>query len=142
MAETRKPNTICRNPNCKHGADGGRKHFYACMTCLRNETWRSYCCCFECFEEYTRIVLDMRAKAAENNQKFTPQRPERTDMTAEQIENVMQTDVAKIAEYTKEVELKDYFEENPNTPLADIIDQVNEDIDTAAQRRRKKRKNQ
>lgn len=134
MAQTRKPNTICKNPNCTKGADGGRKHFYACMSCLRNENWKAYCCSFECYEEYIRIVLADRAKSHEN------MLPDRTDMTQEEILNVMKQPVEDVEEYTKSVELADYTEENPNEPLSDILQKVNEDIDKGAKARKKKRK--
>nr|DAJ77307.1 MAG TPA: hypothetical protein [Caudoviricetes sp.] len=121
MAKTREPNTICRNPNCTHGEDGGKKHFYACMTCLRTEQWRAYCCSIDCYEEYTRIVLESRAKAKEL--------PERTDMTKNEIEQVMNRPVEDVINYTKNVELKDYIEENPGSSISQIVDKVNADID-------------
>lgn len=121
MAKTREPNTICRNPNCTHGEDDGRKHFYACMTCLRTEQWRAYCCSIDCYEEYTRIVLESRAKAKEL--------PERTDMTKNEIEQVMNRPVEDVINYTKNVELKDYIEENPGSSIGQIVDKVNADID-------------
>lgn len=132
MATVRTPNTICRNPNCTNGTDGGRKHFYACMSCLRNENWRAYCCCIDCYEEYTRIILSDRSAAREDRL------PERTDMTLSEMETVLETPVAEVQAYTVEQELKDYFEENPNTPLADIIDKVNEDIDASIKKQKKK----
>ena len=106
MSEIRKPNTICRNPNCTHGEDCGRKHFYACLACLRTESWRAYCCSRECYEEYVQLVLFNRSKSRE--EKF----PERTDMTIPEIETVWNKPIKEVENYTKEVELKDYFEEN------------------------------
>lgn len=128
MAQIKKPNTICRNPNCTHGEDGGRKKFYACLTCLRKESWRAYCCCVECYEEYTRIVLDSRSKG-----KTEPVQPERIDMTPAEVKEVMETPIEQVEQYTKEVELKDYFEENPESPLSEIIELVNTDIDQNTQ---------
>lgn len=128
MAQIKKPNTICRNPNCTHGEDGGRKKFYACLTCLRKESWRAYCCCIECYEEYTRIVLDSRSKS-----KTEPILPERIDMTSAEVKEVMETPIEQIEQYTKEVELKDYFEENPTSPLSEIIELVNTDIEQNSQ---------
>lgn len=128
MAQIKKPNTICRNPNCTHGEDGGRKKFYACLTCLRKESWRAYCCCVECYEEYTRIVLDSRSKG-----KTEPAQPERIDMTPAEVKEVMETPIEQVEQYTKEVELKDYFEENPESPLSEIIELVNTDIDQNTQ---------
>ena len=131
MATIKKPNTICRNPNCTHGEDGGRKHFYACMTCMRKESWRAYCCSVGCYEEYTRIILDSRAKANKL--------PERTDMTVQEIKEVMEKPMAEVEEFTKTVELKEYFDENPGASLAEVIEQVNEDIDTDRKSRKRKR---
>lgn len=128
MAQIKKPNTICRNPNCTHGEDGGRKKFYACLTCLRKESWRAYCCCIECYEEYTRIVLDSRSKS-----KTESILPERIDMTSAEVKEVMETPIEQIEQYTKEVELKDYFEENPTSPLSEIIELVNTDIEQNSQ---------
>lgn len=123
MAQIKKPNTICRNPNCKHGENGGRKMFYACMTCLRSENWKAYCCSAECYEEYTKIILESRSKGAN-----VVMQPERLDMTPSEITEVMETPMQEVAEYTKEVELKDYFEENPGATLSEIVEKVNEDI--------------
>lgn len=132
MAEIRKPNTMCKNPNCTKGTDGKRKHFYACLSCLRRENWRAYCCCRECYEEYTQIILLSRSQAKKD--KF----PERTDMSAAEIEAVRGTPMKDIEKYTKETELKDYFEENPDMPLSGIIDKVNSDIEKQAKKTRRK----
>ena len=101
MANIKKPNTICRNPNCTHGEDGGRKKFYACLACMRRESWRAYCCSIECYEEYTKIILDSRSKG-ENE----PIQPERPDMTSEEINKVMEAPIEAVEEYTKNVEIK------------------------------------
>lgn len=123
MAQVKKPNTICRNPNCTHGEDGGRKHFYACLTCLRKESWRAYCCSIECYDEYTKAILDSRSKS--NSAPL----PERTDMTETEIKAVMEKPIEEVETYTQEVELKDYFEENPHASLSQVVELVNEDID-------------
>lgn len=124
MASIKKPNTICRNPNCTHGVDGGRKRFYACLTCLRSESWRAYCCSVNCYEEYTKIILDSRSK---NKHEY----PERTDMTDQEIQKVMDTPVETIKQYTETEELADYIQEQPGASLSTIIEKVNEDIDAA-----------
>ena len=123
MAIAKKPNTICRNPNCTHGEDGGRKHFYACLSCLRNQRWRAYCCCIECYDEYTKLILDSREK------DIKKQLPERTDMTPKEIEQVMEKTVEEVDKYTKEVELKEYFDENKNSSISEIIDSINSEND-------------
>lgn len=132
MAEVRKPNTICKNPHCTNGIDGKRKHFYACLSCLRRENWRAYCCSRECYEEYTRIILLSRSRAKEDKL------PERTDMSAAEMEAVQHTPMAEIEKYTKDTELKDYFEENPDMPLSEIIDKVNSDIEKQTKKTRRK----
>ena len=131
MAQIKKPNTICRNPNCTNGTDGGRKHYYACMTCLRINQWKSYCCSMECYDEYTRIILADRAKTKE------VQYPERTDMTVQEIKEVLKKPVEEVIEYTKTVELADYVAENPDDNITEIVNKVNEDIDAHSKRKRK-----
>ena len=128
MANIKKPNTICRNPNCTHGEDGGRKKFYACLACMRRESWRAYCCSIECYEEYTKIILDSRSKG-ENK----PIQPERIDMTSEEINKVMETPIEAVEEYTKNVEIKDYISENPAASFSEIIEKINADIDNNSQ---------
>lgn len=61
-------------------------------------------------------------------------------MTLSEMESVFEKPVAEVQAYTAEHELKDYFEENPDMPLANIIDKVNEDIDTSEKKRVKKKK--
>lgn len=128
MANIKKPNTICRNPNCTHGEDGGRKKFYACLACMRRESWRAYCCSIECYEEYTKIILDSRSKG-----KNEPIQPERTDMTSEEINKVMEAPIEAVEEYTKNVEIKDYISENPAASFSEIIEKINADIDNNSQ---------
>ena len=133
MTKIRQPNTICRNPNCKHGENGEPKHFYACYSCLKNQRWRSYCCCIECYDEYTKLILESRA----TNQKEKPL-PLRTDMTEKEIKTVIDTPQREIDTYTKEVELKDYFDENPTGSIADAVDSINKSIDKTRKKSRRK----
>lgn len=132
MVRDKQPNTICRNPNCTHGEDGGRKHFYACLSCLRSQRWKAYCCCIECYEEYTKIVLESRRKDHEAIL------PERTDMTKDEVKQVMQKPVEEIDKYVKEVELKEYFDENPDSSIGDIVDTINKELDKKAIKSRRK----
>lgn len=128
MANVKKPNTICRNPNCTHGEDGGRKKFYACLACMRRESWRAYCCSIECYEEYTKLILDSRSKG-----NTEPIQPERIDMSSEDINKVMEAPMEAVEEYTKNVEIKDYISENPAASFSEIIEKINEDIDSNSQ---------
>lgn len=134
MVIVRKPNTICRNPNCKHGENGEPKHFYACLSCMRGERWRSYCCCVECFNEYTQLVLESREKEHKEREL-----PLRTDMTESEIKQVMETPQRVVDAYTKEVELKDYFDDNPTGTIADAVESINKDIDKKRNKNRRKK---
>ena len=78
----------------------------------------------------TQLVLDSRAKA---------NKPQRTDMTEQEIEKVMETPQRVIDTYTKEVELKDYFDDNPTGTIADAVEQINKDIDENKKKSRKKK---
>ena len=133
MAIIKKPNTICRNPNCTKGSDGGRKYFYACLACLRNESWRAYCCSIECYDAYIEAVLASRSASREDKL------PERTDMTVAEMEEVLKKPKSEVAAYTAEHEVKDYMDENPNMGLSDIIDLVNKDIDEDRKKARKRK---
>lgn len=139
MAQIKKPNTICRNPNCTKGEDGGRKHYYSCMTCLRKESWRSYCCSVECYENYTQMVLDKRAQAKAKGEELVPEIPERTDMSAQEIMEVMEQPIEEVVEYTETVEIPDYIEENQGASLSEIIDIINEDIDVATNKKSRRK---
>lgn len=75
---TAKPNTICKNKFCTRGKDGGRKHYYSCLYCLKTESWRSVACCPECYAAYLKQVRDARNCI-----------PERTDMNQSEIQKVM-----------------------------------------------------
>ena len=134
MVKVRKPNTICRNPNCKHGENGEPKHFYACLSCLRGERWRSYCCCVECYNEYTQLVIENREKEHKEHEL-----PLRTDMTEKEIKQVMETPQRVVDTYTKEVELKDYFDDNPTGTIADAVESINNDIDKKRNKSRRKK---
>lgn len=134
MATVKQPNTICRNPECTNGTDGGRKHYYACMTCLRKENWRAYCCSRECYDRYTELILFSRSASREEKL------PERTDMTATEIEAVFEKPLSEVEEYTINEELKDYVSENPDVSISEIVDMVNEDIDSFERKNKKKRK--
>lgn len=134
MAQVKKANTICRNPNCTHGVDGKPKMFYACYSCLKKERWRSYCCCYECYEEYTQIILKSRAE-----EKPIEVIQNRTDMTKEQILEVKNMPEEAVDEYVKTVELKDYFDEDPDMSIGEAVEKVNKDIERTSKRKRKKK---
>lgn len=115
MAEM-KPNHICKNPNC-------RKHYYACDLCDRNQNYKSVACSRECFEIYTNLVLESRMK----NQKIDTL-PDRTDINKEEVKKLMKKPVKDIKEKTKK-DLADYIKDEDNPNFAEIVEQVNKDID-------------
>ena len=133
MAMIKKPNTLCRNINCTNGDDGGRKYFYACLSCLRNESWRAYCCSIECYDAYIEAIL--KSRSVERKDRL----PERTDMTVSEMEEVLKKPKAEVYAYTAEHELKEYMEENPYMVLSDIVDLVNKDIDEDKKKTRKRK---
>lgn len=90
---------------------------------MRAQSWKSYCCSIECYEKYTKEVIEARQKG-----KVVEVSPIRTDMTSEQIASIMSEPMEKATAYTVEVELKDYIEDNPDKSLNEIVDMVNEDI--------------
>ena len=126
MAKIKEPNVYCRNCN---------KHYYACMSCMAGQKWRSFCCSIKCFEEYTQKVLDEREalkKARENN----------TDYSDEEFSKIKKMSYDEALEKTKE-DLSDYINENQGKSISQIVDIVNEDIDKANLEKNnyKKRKN-
>ena len=90
-----KPNHICKNPEC-------RKKYYACNYCSRTLNWRSVACSFECYQKYTDLVIAERSKG-----KTIEVKPERTDMTEKEVDELMERPIEEVFEETKE-ELKDF----------------------------------
>lgn len=133
LATVKQPNTTCSNPNCKHGEGGQPKTFYACYSCLKKEKWRSYCCCYECYEEYTRLILESRAKG-----KPVEVIQNRNDLTKNEILEIKKMDDDVVDNYVKTVELKDYFEENPEMSIGEAVEKVNKDIEKNSKKKRGK----
>ena len=133
MAE-RKPNTICKNIHCTHGADGGRKHYYTCRYCVNTMNWRAVACCLECFEAYIQQVREARGEVAAVPEKDLL--PERTDMSVEEVRRIVKDESFEDAfEQTKE-ELSDIFEEHPDYGIADAVDEVNRKLDAKSRRKK------
>ena len=118
-----KPNHICKNPNCTKGADGGRKHYYACNYCDKSFNWRSIACSFECYQAYMNAVIEERSK----NKKVDIV-PERTDMTETEVKELLNKPTEVVLEETKE-QLKDYISEDGSADFAKIVDEINTEID-------------
>lgn len=137
MAKVRQPNTICSNTKCTHGENGEPKRFYACYSCVKGERWRSYCCCYECYEQYVHDILESRAK---NEHVEVIQK--RTDISKEQILDIKKMDDDVVEEYVKKVELSDYFEENPDMSIGEAVAKVNSDIEREKAKRNKAKSNE
>ena len=111
----KKPNSLCKNINC-------RKPFYACAYCTHKIAWRSVACCPECFDAYMQQVSDARAA----NRKVS-MLPERTDMTEEQVKELIATPIDAVIDATKE-ELREYSDDLESIELGETIDKINEEI--------------
>ena len=120
MAETKKPNTICRN--CK-------KEYYSCYHCVKSQNWRSIACCVECRDAYFEKILISRGEVVV---------PQRTDMIEDEVvELITETPIEEVIEKTQE-ELSDYIEENPDLTLTEVVEKVNEDIKKSSKKNKKK----
>lgn len=134
-----EPNTLCKNPNCHHGEDGTRKHFYACAYCTGTKKWKAYCCSPECWDEYQDIIAQRGVGNAKQEDL-----PERTDMTQEEVKALIHDTPYEVIEETTRQELEGYLPEDteivPET-VGPVIDTINAEIDAERQERRKNKKN-
>ena len=122
-----KPNHICKNPECK-------KAYYACNFCDKNMTWRSVACSFSCYQKYTDLVIAERSKG-----KTIEVKPERTDMTEKEVDELLKKPIEEVLEETKE-ELKDFADINGNVDFAKAVDDINRELDKKTTTRSKKKK--
>ena len=122
-----KPNHICKNPEC-------RKKYYACNYCSRTLSWRSVACSPECYQKYTDLVIAERSKG-----KTVEVKPERTDMTEKEVDELMERPIEEVFEETKE-ELKDFADINGNVNFAKAVDEINKELDKKTTTRSKKKK--
>ena len=122
-----KPNHICKNPEC-------RKNYYACNYCSRTLNWRSVACSFECYQKYTDLVIAERSKG-----KTIEVKPERTDMTEKEVDELLKRPVEEVLEETKE-ELKDFADIDGNVNFAKAVDEINRELDKKTTTRSKKKK--
>ena len=122
-----KPNHICKNPEC-------RKKYYACNFCDKNRTWRSVACSFECYQKYTDLVIAERSKG-----KTVEVKPERTDMTEKEVDELMERPIEEVFEETKE-ELKDFADIDGNVNFANAVDEINKELDKKTTTRSRKKK--
>lgn len=126
MAEM-KPNHICKNPEC-------RKNYYACDYCSRTISWRSVACSPECYQKYVDLVIAERSKG-EN----VVVQPERTDMTKQEFEKLMNTPVQTVMEQAKE-ELKDFADEDGNVNFGVAVDEINRELNKKTNTRSNKKR--
>ena len=122
-----KPNHICKNPEC-------RKNYYACNYCSRTLNWRSVACSFSCYQKYTDLVVAERSKG-----KTIEVKPERTDMTEKEVDELLKRPVEEVLEETKE-ELKDFADIDGNVNFAKAVDEINRELDKKTTTRSKKKK--
>ena len=122
-----KPNHICKNPECK-------KAYYACNFCDKNQNWRSVACSFACYQKYTDLVIAERSKG-----KTIEVKPERTDMTEKEVDELLKRPVEEVLEETKE-ELKDFADIDGNVNFAKAVDEINMELDKKTTTRSKKKK--
>lgn len=125
MAEI-KANHICKNPEC-------RKHYYACDYCGRSQNWRSVACSFACYQKYMDLVIAERSKG-----KDVEVKPERTDMTEQEVDALMEAPIEEVIEKTKE-ELKDFADIDGNVDFAKAVDEINRELDKKTTARSKKK---
>lgn len=127
MAEN-KANHICKNPLCK-------KAYYACDYCDRTQNWKSVACSRECYNAYENMVIEARTKGVKVNTK-----PNRTDMTEKEVDELLSKPVEEVLQKTKE-DLKDYVDEIGNLNVIEAVDKINEEINkkkTTTRSRQKK----
>ena len=122
-----KPNHICKNPDC-------RKKYYACNFCDKNRNWRSVACSFACYQKYTDLVIAERSKG-----KTVEVKPERTDMTEKEVDELMERPIEEVFEETKE-ELKDFADIDGNVNFAKAVDEINRELDKKTTTHSKKKK--
>lgn len=125
MAEI-KANHICKNPEC-------RKHYYACNYCSKTLNWRSVACSFACYQKYMDLVIEERSKG-----KVVEVKPERTDMTEQEVDALMEAPIEEVIESTKE-ELKDFADIDGNVDFAKTVDEINRELDKKTTTRSKKK---
>ena len=125
MAEI-KANHICKNPEC-------RKKYYACDFCGRTLNWRSVACSFACYQKYMDLVIAERSKG-----KDVEVKPERIDMTEQEVDALMEAPIEEVFEKTKE-ELKDFADINGDVDFAKAVDEINRELDKKTTARSKKK---
>ena len=122
-----KANHICKNPEC-------RKHYYACNFCDKNNNWKSVACSFACYQKYMDLVIEERSKG-----KIVEVKPERTDMTEKEVDELLEKPIEDVIEETK-VELAEFADINGDVDFAKAVDEINRELDKKTTTRSKKKK--
>lgn len=135
------PNTLCKNPNCHHGEDGGRKRFVACTYCAKysqaKNLWRAYCCSLECWNEYQAQIRIARAGGLPIDNI-----PERTDMTRDEVVDLINEMPESEVETRTREELKGYLADGAELIPENIgpaLAEINAEVDSANAKKKKKR---
>ena len=89
---------------------------------------------FACYQKYTDLVIAERSKG-----KTVEVKPERTDMTEKEVDELMERPIEEVFEETKE-ELKDFADIDGNVNFAKAVDEINKELDkkTTTHSRKKK----
>lgn len=134
-----KPNHICKYSKCDLGTDENgnpcRKHYYACDYCDRTANWKSMACCFEHYQLYMEEVVHNRSLQTESLL------PERTDLTVNETQKLMQEPIESVKERTKK-ELLQYTSEDESINIEKAVNKINEEIDNHVSKTKANKKNQ
>lgn len=93
------------------------KEYYACNYCDRTD-YRRFACSQECF---AKVAWKFGAK-------YAHLRPQRTDMTEEQIDDLMEKPIEQVKAESLE-ELKDYREEIEQIGFNGVVSMINKELD-------------
>ena len=102
--------------------------------CTNTKSWRSVACSKECYDVYVNRVIEARSKG-----KKVDMMPERTDMTKEEVVELLNMPTEVALEKAKE-ELKDYANEDGSVDFAEAIQAVNAEIEKKSSNRYRNKK--
>lgn len=128
-----KPNHICKNQNCTKGEDGARKHYYACDYCSKVQNWHSMACCVECFNEYS-TQISLARKNGMNINLY----PERTDMTHDQVVEMIENTPIEIVKANTINELSEHQDDIASIGLEQTIVKINDELDSKYHSKKKR----
>ena len=108
-------------PKANHICANCGKHYYACNYCDRNRSDKSYrwlACSPECFAKI----------AWKYGLKYEHLKPQRTDLTEKELDELMNKPLDQVAQETIE-ELKDYADEISQIGFDGVVDLINKEMD-------------